>query len=176
MICPGGQIYVIQPGDTIYVIARRFNLSLEALLRANPQLTNPDILYVGENLCIPGQLVSQREGSFILTETTAGRDADGVVQVNYIKNSVLVAATDLPPFTAVGGDRYVAFLQVKGTGNWARIDLLPNALGVWSGRSIPNRPLYQYGRIVVNTESGPGFATPTGTIVLEGNLDNVCVR
>lgn len=174
--CPGGQIYVVRPGDNLYNIARRFNVPLETLLRANPQLVDPDNLFVGQNLCIPGAPIPQKEGCLTLQETTPGREADGVVHVNYVKNSVMVAGTDLPPFSAVGGDHYVAFMQIKGTGNWARVDLLPNALGVWSGRLIANRPLNQYGRIVVNAEAGPGYATPTGTIVLEGHLDNVCIR
>lgn len=50
--CPGGRSYTIQPGDTFYSIARRFNVSLDALLAANP-FTNPDQLYVGQQICIP---------------------------------------------------------------------------------------------------------------------------
>lgn len=50
--CPTGRSYTIQPGDTFYSIARRFNVSLDALLAANP-FTNPDQLYVGQQICIP---------------------------------------------------------------------------------------------------------------------------
>lgn len=52
--CPGGRIYVIKPGDNLYVIARRFNVSLDALVAANPQLPDPANLTVGTNICIPG--------------------------------------------------------------------------------------------------------------------------
>lgn len=176
-LCPGGQIYGVQPGDNLYRIAQRHQISLETLLRANPQLTDPDSLRVGENICIPGGApVLQRQGCLTLQATIPGRDSDGVMHVDYAKNAVIVAAADLPPFSAVRGDRFVAFMQVTGTGNWARVDLLANALGVWSGRLVANRPLNQFGRIVVIAESGPGFSSPSGTIVLEGNLDNTCVR
>jgi len=46
------EIYVVQKGDTLYSIARRFNVSIEALKTAN-NLTN-DALSVGQRLTIPG--------------------------------------------------------------------------------------------------------------------------
>ncbi|MGE5552177.1 MAG: LysM peptidoglycan-binding domain-containing protein [Bacteroidota bacterium] len=51
--CFGGTIYVIQAGDTLFSVARRFGLTLNALLAANPQITNPNRLQVGEPVCIP---------------------------------------------------------------------------------------------------------------------------
>lgn len=51
--CPGGRGYTIRYGDTFYSIARRYNVSLDALLAANPY-TNPDQLQVGQQICIPG--------------------------------------------------------------------------------------------------------------------------
>ena len=51
--------YVVQVGDTLSDIANRFNISINTLVRLN-QLTNPDVLYVGQILKLPGppQLVS----------------------------------------------------------------------------------------------------------------------
>jgi len=51
--CPGGNYYTIKAGDTFYSIARRYNVSLDALLNANPNV-NPDALYIGQVICIPG--------------------------------------------------------------------------------------------------------------------------
>ncbi|MBC7342729.1 MAG: LysM peptidoglycan-binding domain-containing protein [Clostridia bacterium] len=46
---PGSYIeYVIQPGDTMYGIARRFRIGLRRLLRQNPQITNPDVIWPGQ--------------------------------------------------------------------------------------------------------------------------------
>ena len=51
--CPNGSsTYVIQSGDTFYSIARRSNISVAALLAANPDI-NPDILQVGQPICVP---------------------------------------------------------------------------------------------------------------------------
>jgi LysM repeat protein len=50
--CFGGSIYIIKPGDTLYSIARRFGVTLDRLLEANPE-TDPDRLRVGDPVCIP---------------------------------------------------------------------------------------------------------------------------
>lgn len=53
-VCPQGQtVRIIQPGDTLYKIARTYHVSVDAILRANPQITNPSVLSVGQKLCIP---------------------------------------------------------------------------------------------------------------------------
>lgn len=51
--CPNGFIYTVRPGDSMYFIARRFNISLQRLIAANPQIMNPALIYPGQNLCIP---------------------------------------------------------------------------------------------------------------------------
>ncbi|OEH86657.1 peptidase M14 [Desulfuribacillus stibiiarsenatis] len=44
--------YVIQPGDTMYIIARRLNIPLNLILQANPQV-DPQRLQVGQIIYIP---------------------------------------------------------------------------------------------------------------------------
>lgn len=51
-VCPGGNTYVIRPGDTFYAIARFFGISLYDLLEANPSV-DPNRLFVGQVICIP---------------------------------------------------------------------------------------------------------------------------
>ena len=46
------EIYVVQSGDTLYAIARRYGVSVDALAQAN-QLQNPSLLSVGQALLIP---------------------------------------------------------------------------------------------------------------------------
>ncbi|MGE5548941.1 MAG: LysM peptidoglycan-binding domain-containing protein [Bacteroidota bacterium] len=50
--CPERNFYTIQPGDTFFSLARRFNVSLDDLLEANPGV-DPDRLFVGQVVCIP---------------------------------------------------------------------------------------------------------------------------
>jgi LysM repeat protein len=47
------RIYTVQPGDTLSKIARRLGVSASAIVRANG-ISNADLLYVGQQLSIPG--------------------------------------------------------------------------------------------------------------------------
>lgn len=49
---PGGRTYIVQPGDTLYTIAERFNVPLDALIRLN-NIPRPDLIYPGQRLLIP---------------------------------------------------------------------------------------------------------------------------
>jgi LysM repeat protein len=46
--------YVVRPGDTMSGIAAAHNISLAALVAANPQVTNPDVIHPGEVLNLTG--------------------------------------------------------------------------------------------------------------------------
>ena len=55
--CPPGfqGRYTVVAGDTMFSIAQRFGVSLDALIAANPQITNPNLIFPGDVLCVPGQ-------------------------------------------------------------------------------------------------------------------------
>lgn len=44
--------YIVQSGDTLYDIALRYDVEIEAIIEAN-DLTDPDTLQVGQELIIP---------------------------------------------------------------------------------------------------------------------------
>jgi LysM repeat protein len=46
--------YVVQQGDTLSGIAQSFGISLADLEAANPQITNPDLIFPGQVINIPG--------------------------------------------------------------------------------------------------------------------------
>ncbi|GAB6159219.1 hypothetical protein JCM39194_24190 [Desulfotomaculum varum] len=46
--------HVVRPGDTMWKIARQYNLPLDVLLAANSHLANPHLLQVGEIIYLPG--------------------------------------------------------------------------------------------------------------------------
>jgi len=51
--CPAGsQAYTVQRGDSFYLIARKFGVSVRALMNANPAIAAGRLL-VGDILCIP---------------------------------------------------------------------------------------------------------------------------
>lgn len=48
-----GPSHVVRPGETVYSIARAYGVSPYAIARAN-RLVNPNLIYVGQRLVIPG--------------------------------------------------------------------------------------------------------------------------
>ena len=48
-----GPIYIVQPGDTLYLIAQRFGTSVEAIASEN-NITDPSVIVPGSELIIPG--------------------------------------------------------------------------------------------------------------------------
>lgn len=50
--CPGGTLYTIRAGDTLFSLAQRFNVTVDAVLRANPGI-DPNNLRIGQEICIP---------------------------------------------------------------------------------------------------------------------------
>lgn len=48
-----GRLHQIRAGDTLQTVAEAADLSLEAVLAANPQITEPERLIVGQVVCVP---------------------------------------------------------------------------------------------------------------------------
>jgi LysM repeat protein len=49
----GGTTYTVKKGDTLWAIALRYKTTIKAIQDANPSLTNPDVLKIGQKLVIP---------------------------------------------------------------------------------------------------------------------------
>jgi LysM repeat protein len=50
---PAGTVHIVQPGETLYSIARRYGVDVWTIARANG-ITNLNYIYVGQRLVIPG--------------------------------------------------------------------------------------------------------------------------
>jgi LysM repeat protein len=61
--CPEGTLYTIIPGDSYFGLAKRFNLTVDELIAANPG-TNPQNLQIGQQICIPLSPIGQCPGGF----------------------------------------------------------------------------------------------------------------
>ncbi len=92
-------IYVVSWGDTLSSIARRYGTSVSAITQAN-QLSNPDWIYVGQRLTIPGTTspapansgvyVVQRGDTLSAIAARRGTTVQRLVQLNGLTNPNLI--------------------------------------------------------------------------------------
>ncbi len=137
-------IYIVRPGDALYKIAYRFDVSLGALLAANPQLTNFNLIYPGMRITIPepepiieGIILDFVPTDAILDPTRPviylfNKANNRLYAINYDSKAVQFIQFNLPveTFTFVNGNIYVALLisghqyysQLPGTGAVAVVD------------------------------------------------------
>lgn len=47
------QIYTVQPGDSLWKIAVRYQVGITEIIQANPQFKNPNLIYPGQKVTIP---------------------------------------------------------------------------------------------------------------------------
>ncbi|MEH7437803.1 SafA/ExsA family spore coat assembly protein [Neobacillus drentensis] len=47
------QYYTVQPGDSLWKIAVRYQVGISELIAANPQFKNPNLIYPGQKVTIP---------------------------------------------------------------------------------------------------------------------------
>ncbi len=103
--------YTVQPGDALFTIAKRFGITPETLLWANPKLeSNPDILSPGMVLKIPpvnGVLYKWKEGdTFESVAEKFGADPEDII--NFLGNHIDLTDPKVEPGQVVmvpGGHR-----------------------------------------------------------------------
>ncbi len=107
-----GQLYTIQAGDTLFFIASRFGVSVQQIRAVNPQIINPNLIYIGQMICIP--TVPQPDAQLrvlslrFLTET--GQQLPTVEGTVQLTARVIVRATFTRPVS-----RAFFFLEPTGT-------------------------------------------------------------
>ncbi|WP_379130888.1 LysM peptidoglycan-binding domain-containing protein [Paenibacillus sp. sgz500958] len=47
------RIHIVKQGDTLYAIAQKHGVPLQKIIEANPQISNPDVLVIGDKVKIP---------------------------------------------------------------------------------------------------------------------------
>lgn len=95
-------VYVVQRGDTLSAIARRNNTTVAAILRLNPQIRNPNRLYVGQRIWLPAT-APQPPSDFTRTRIYLIALDDGGASGMPIgcNDSVIPVTVDIPPTRAV---------------------------------------------------------------------------
>jgi len=82
---PSGQVYYAQRGDTLRKIAARFSTTVNALLQLNPQISNPNLIYVGQAITVPANASTytvQRGDTLRIIANRFGTTVDALLVLN----------------------------------------------------------------------------------------------
>lgn len=47
------RVHTVRKGDTLWAVAKQYGVELTALIQANPQIKNPNLIYPGEAVTVP---------------------------------------------------------------------------------------------------------------------------
>src|SRR5215212_6772633 len=85
-----GQTYYAVKGDTLRLIAAKFNTTVDSILRINPQITNQNLIYVGQAITIPAAASNhtvQKGDTLRIIASKYGTTVDALLALNpNIKN------------------------------------------------------------------------------------------
>jgi LysM repeat protein len=91
---PGVQVYYVQKGDTLRKIASKFSSTVDAVLKVNPQISNANIIYVGQVITIPAGVstyIVQKGDSLRVIANKFGTTVDHLLRLNPdVKNANLI--------------------------------------------------------------------------------------
>ena len=89
-----GSVYTVQRGDTLRKIADRLNTTVDALLKVNPQVGNPNLIYAGQVINLPvgsSTYVVQWGDTLKIIATRFGTSVESLLALNpQITNANLI--------------------------------------------------------------------------------------
>lgn len=80
-----GQTYYVAKGDTLRKIAAKFGTTVDAILKLNPKITNPNVIYVGQAITIPSgpsTYTVQRGDTLRIIASKFGTTVDALLKLN----------------------------------------------------------------------------------------------
>jgi uncharacterized YkwD family protein/spore coat assembly protein SafA len=75
--------YTVQRGDTMWGIAKKFEISYSELTKANPNITNPAMIYVGQKVMIPDTTSLALHEQEVLTIVNKERTSRGLSPLTF---------------------------------------------------------------------------------------------
>lgn len=89
-----GQTYTVRRGDTLRIIAARYNTTVQAILQVNPQISNANVIYAGQVINLPAGLsthVVQKGDTLRIIAARYGTTVDALLRLNpQITNANLI--------------------------------------------------------------------------------------
>lgn len=94
--------YTVQPGDTLFSIARRYNTTVSDLVASN-QIANPNLILVGQLLNIPGTETDTASATAVTVSSATAAEAAAAIT----SAPAVAAAPAVAPTTGGSGVTYV---------------------------------------------------------------------
>jgi murein DD-endopeptidase MepM/ murein hydrolase activator NlpD len=105
----GGTVHVVQAGETLYVIAQRYGVTVEAIVDANA-IGNPNWIEVGQRLAIPADVPSapisytvQPGDTLAIISRRYNVTVETLAQLNHLANPNLIYVGQALLVPAIGG-------------------------------------------------------------------------
>lgn len=183
--CPPGfqGRYTVQPGDSMFTIAQRFGVSLNALIAANPQVTNPNQIFPCDVLCVPCEDddISTPCTALLRQTGTIIGNAAGSALIRFLntgERSISVLGVGLPEPSDLGEFNSYQCRVAFPDGSSNHFILLPISLG-------PSKPKTWAGTLTFGSGDWPRSTMivvrpihrdkgKTGAAVLTGTLEKCC--
>ncbi|WHH60672.1 LysM peptidoglycan-binding domain-containing protein [Petroclostridium sp. X23] len=129
--------YTVQPGDTFFNIAQIFRTRFEALVVNNPHITNPNIIYPGDVLCVPG-LIPYPCSIILMPIVSVPFGTGGVAYINFAPRggqAVSFLATLAQPSVFGNFDIYIGEIYIPNIGGFGnQLFPTPEDPPTWSTR------------------------------------------
>jgi LysM repeat protein len=127
--------YRIRPGDTLSQIASKFHVSLGALERANPSIHNPNLIYAGESLAIPGDHFQPAPAPKRPSVGGAGpvKNTVGGQVGAWIAQAQAILARSGMPMSKMNAADIAIIIRYESSGN-------PNAQNNWDSNAAAGHP------------------------------------
>lgn len=109
--------YIVQNGDSLWLISKKYGISVDALMREN-NISNPSRIFAGQKIYIPVCAINyKKEGLFLFPVQGRIKHYFGEVIDNKINNGIKVRPDGNAPVCAAGQGKVVFYNYLKGYGN-----------------------------------------------------------
>lgn len=129
--------YTVLPGDTFFAIAQMFRVRIEALAVNNPHIADPNRLFPGDVLCVPG-FIAYPSCTLLRPRGRVPFGTGGVAFVNFgPRGGQAVSFLATLPQPAVFGnyDKYSGEIFIPGIGGFGnQLFATPEVPPTWSSR------------------------------------------
>ena len=182
-------VYVVRRGDTLYSVARRYGTTVNAIVRANG-LRNPNWIYVGQRLVIPGTTaassysssgsvhVVQRGENLFRIALHYGTTVQALALANNLSSTSLIYVGQRLAISGGGSASPApapAPVSAPTGGKWIDIKLVSQSLVAYEGQRAvywatvstgtawtptPKGRFRIYSKLRSGTMAGPGYYLP----------------